>query len=156
MDRLAADLMSGIRPKTKISLKLKGKNIEMPNIEMIKFKYTKRTEKATAALRRDFNTTGRKDFLQNLGKDEALLKKKGFSDNDIAKIKNGRVPDGYQVHHKYPLDDSGTNNLDNLVLIKNEPYHKAITAHQRTVTHGMQPGDSRIVDWPVIDGNIYP
>ena len=35
----------------------------------------------------------------------------------------GLVPDGWQVHHKIPLDQGGTNDVENLVLIKNDPYH---------------------------------
>ncbi|MGG1688404.1 HNH endonuclease signature motif containing protein [Pseudalkalibacillus sp. NRS-1564] len=31
---------------------------------------------------------------------------------------------GYQVHHKLPLDDGGNNDLSNLILIKNDPNHK--------------------------------
>lgn len=84
---------------------------------------------------------------------------KGEIDNNISpeipKVK-GRVPDGWQVHHKLPLDDSGTNSLDNLVLVQNEPYHKVITNYQNSVTKQLQVGDELMVQWPMFDGNIYP
>ena len=84
--------------------------------------YIKRDTVELNALRNDFNTSARKNFLEELSKDVDYLKEAGFSEKDILKIKNGRVPDGWQVHHKLPLDDSGTNSFDNFVLIKNEPY----------------------------------
>lgn len=65
-----------------------------------------------------------KDFAGKYGDD---LSNMGFSDADILKLQNGKVPTGYQVHHKLPLDDGGTNSYDNLVLIKNDAYHKVIT-----------------------------
>lgn len=80
----------------------------------------------------------------------------GFSETDILKIKAGKVPNGWQVHHKLPLDDSGTNSFDNLVLIKNEPYHKVITNYQNSVTKDMKSGDIQVVQWPIPDGHIYP
>lgn len=55
------------------------------------------------------------------------MKDAGLSEIDILDIKDGFVPEGWQVHHKLPLDDSGDNSFENLVLIKNEPYHKVIT-----------------------------
>ena len=80
-------------------------------------------------------------------------------DTDIAKIKAGKMPGEpgeWQVHHKLPLDDGGTNVHDNLVLIKNNPYHQELTDAQRTLTNGLKVGESRAIKWPVPDGFIYP
>ncbi|MGG0724315.1 HNH endonuclease [Bacillus mycoides] len=61
------------------------------------------------------------------------LKKSGILDNDIEDMKEyALVPDGWQVHHKTPLDQGGTNDVENLVLIKTHPYHKVITNEQVT------------------------
>lgn len=139
-----------------VQLSTKGQLITLTNVTNIEFTYIKRNQADTIALRNKFNSSERKNFLKFLAKDKELLKAKGFSDADIRAIENGYVPDNYQVHHKYPLDDSGTNDFDNLVLIKNAPYHKAITAYQNAVTNGMSPGDSRIIDWYIMNGNIYP
>jgi hypothetical protein len=65
-------------------------------------------------------------------------------------------PDGYQVHHKLPLDDGGTNDFDNLVLIKNDPYHKALTNAQKALTRDMKPGQTIEVDFPAPEGFMYP
>jgi len=83
------------------------------------------------------------------------LKNAGISDNDIEDMMEcGLVPDGWQVHHKIPLDQGGTNDLENLVLIKNHAYHKVITNEQNSLTKGMKPGESKIVDFPIPEGGF--
>jgi hypothetical protein len=67
----------------------------------------------------------------------------------------GKVPDGWQVNHKLPLDDGGTNDFTNLVLAKGDPYHKVITNAQKSLTKGMQAGDRRMLDFPVPEGFVY-
>jgi hypothetical protein len=79
-----------------------------------------------------------------------------FSDIDILKIKDGFAPDGWQVHHKLPLDDGDANSFDNLILIQNEPYHKAITNYQNSIARQFQIGEEQIVQWPIPNSNIYP
>lgn len=71
-------------------------------------------------------------------------------------MSNGKSPDGWDVHHKLPLDDGGTNALDNLVFIEKEPYHKVFTNMQRVATKGMLPGESKITPWAIPSGSIYP
>ena len=139
-----------------VFLPLKGEIIELKNIVKKPFVYLKRTAEETATLRSAFNSTEGKKFLQELAKDEKYLKSKGLTTEEINFIKKDKVPEGYQVHHKYPLDDSGTNDLDNLVLIKNDPYHKAITVYQNSSTKGLEAGTSKTIDWYTMDGNIYP
>lgn len=92
----------------------------------------------------------------DLGKNPEYLKNAGFSDVDILKIQNGYVPDGWQVHHKIPLDGGGSNSFDNLVLIQNEPYHKVITNYQNSTMRGMLEGESKTVKWPIPNDDIYP
>ncbi|WP_246873107.1 HNH endonuclease signature motif containing protein [Pantoea ananatis] len=68
----------------------------------------------------------------------------------------GNVPPGWQVHHKIPLDDGGTNELDNLVLIQNSPYHSALTKSQANITKGVPYNSGSEVLWPSPKGVIYP
>lgn len=68
----------------------------------------------------------------------------------------GKVPTGYQVHHKLPLDDGGTNDFKNLVLIKNDPFHKVLTNTQKTLTKDLNVGETMKLEWPIPDGSIYP
>ena len=133
--------------------KLKGEDIPLDGFKARPISYTKRSMEDTRTLRNEFNSGKRQDFLKGL--DETDLRNAGFSDADIAKIGSGGVPDGYQVHHKLPLDDGGTNDPSNLVFIKNDPFHKSVTNLQNSLTKGMQPGDTRQLDWPVFDGPIY-
>lgn len=118
--------------------------------------YTKRNPVECTKLRNNFNSNVRSDFLKDFaGKSSNKLKEFGFSDVDIAKLKDGLVPKGYQVHHKLPLDDGGTNDFSNLVLIKNDPYHKVITNYQNSVTKGLEAGESIKVEWPIPEGSYY-
>lgn len=48
-------------------------------------------------------------------------------------MRKGNVPLNYNVHHKLSLDDGGTNDFENLVLIENEPYHKVFTNMQSRI-----------------------
>lgn len=136
---------------------VRGQRVELPGVHTENFVYLKRDRTQYAQLRRDFDNHGRADFLKRLGADkEAELRAAGFDDADIALIKQGKVPEGYQVHHKKPLDDGGDNSFDNLVLIKNDPYHQAITNAQKRLVGDLQPGQSRTVDFPIPEGSIYP
>ncbi len=62
----------------------------------------------------------------------------------------------YQVHHKLPLDDSGNNSFDNLVLISTRPEHAAFTTTQKHITKNLTPTGTNIVLWPKPQGIIYP
>ncbi|MDO5286290.1 MAG: hypothetical protein Q4G45_05640 [Actinomycetia bacterium] len=120
----------------------------MPGVKVIDgFPYTKRSRKDMKRLRKAFDRGGRQKFLKSLK--EADLRHHGFSNHEIQRIQSGRVPKGYQVHHKSPLDDSGTNSHDNLVLIRNSPEHQLISNHQRWVTRDLKVGDTADVTWPV-------
>ena len=129
--------------------------VTLNNVKVQEISYVKRNSTELKTLRDEFNKTTRKAFLKDLGNNVEYLKNAGFSETDILKIQNGRVPDGWQVHHKLPLDDSGTNSFDNLVLIQNEPYHKVITNYQNSIARQMEIGEVQVVQWPMPNGNIY-
>lgn len=129
--------------------------VTLSKVEKTKLEYTKRNPDDVLKDREKFNNSVRGKFLKDLGANhEEELKQKGFSEDEINMIKAGKVPPGYQVHHKKSLDDGGTNQFDNLVLIDKDS-HSVITAYQKRVTNGMVAGDCRKVDWPDIKGNIY-
>jgi flagellar motility protein MotE (MotC chaperone) len=139
--------------------KLKGETVRLQGMETKKVEYKKRPEAEREKLRKEFDSKERKKFLQDAANDPdkvKQLKEHGFTDADINMMRNGRVPDGFDVHHKLPLDDGGTNAFDNLVLIKNDPFHKALTNLQNALTKGMSPGEARVLDWPVPPGFVYP
>lgn len=97
-------------------------------------------------LRKAFDSKARKDFLKSITDDD--LAKSQIPKKHWQTVREGKVPKGYQVHHIKPLDDNGTNAVDNLVLIKNSPDHQLVTNHQRYLTGTMKPGDSAEVPWP--------
>ncbi|CAI6278543.1 LXG domain-containing protein [Bacillus subtilis] len=138
---------------------LKGEQVLLKGVKVKEISYTKRSPEETAKLRRKFNSSIKKQFLKGLSNDPnkvKKLKKAGLTDKDIARMKDGLNPKGYQVHHKLPLDDGGTNDMDNLILIKNDPYHKAITNEQNSLTKGLTPGETKKINWPIPNGEIYP
>ncbi|UZQ52372.1 HNH endonuclease signature motif containing protein [Clostridium kluyveri] len=136
--------------------KLRGEDVTLKDVKTQEISYVKRDTAELNSLRSAFNKTVRSDFVKDLSKNIEYLKEAGFSDKDILKMQNGRIPDGWQVHHKLPLDDSGTNSCDNLVLIQNEPYHKVITNYQNSFAKELKIGEIKKVEWPIPDGNIYP
>lgn len=96
---------------------LKGKEIELPNVSKEQISYTKRNPIECTQLRNKFNTKVRGDFLKDFASKNAdKLKELGFTDVDIAKLNDGLVPKGYQVHHKLPLDDRNQHTLQYLSL----------------------------------------
>jgi hypothetical protein len=139
--------------------KLKGNPVELPGVYTQKITYVKRDPVVAEQLRKKFDSSVRSNFAKSLAADSdkaVKLKKAGLTDGDIAKLGDGGIPSGYQVHHKLPLDDGGTNDFDNLVLIKNHPYHKVLTNAQNELTGDLIAGQSKSVDFPVVDGFIYP
>ena len=148
--RGADDAARAARGAEADSLTLRGTPYRIPGWEMEPLSYTKRAPDATAELRAAFDGGVRKDFLKDLGGNHADdLRAAGLTEAQIDRVASGRVPQGYQVHHLKPLDDGGTNDFDNLVLIRNDPDHMLVTNHQNAVTRGMEPGDTRQVEWPM-------
>ncbi|WP_307894441.1 T7SS effector LXG polymorphic toxin [Bacillus swezeyi] len=138
---------------------LKGEKVHLKNVKLKEISYTKRDPAETKKLRNTFNSSVKKQFLKGLVNDPQKLKQlknAGLSDSDIARMKDGLNPKGWQVHHKLPLDDGGTNSMDNLILMRNDPYHKAITNEQNALTRGLAPGQTKKIDWPIPNGEIYP
>lgn len=124
--------------------------------------YTKRDRVEYNKLRAKFDSTERDKFLKEISNDPEKVKrleKSGFSNDDIEKMRKGDLPGEFgewQVHHKIPLDDGGTNSFDNLVLIKYDPYHKTLTNTQRDLIRGLQIGETRNISLPVPNGFVYP
>ncbi|WP_369397695.1 PAAR domain-containing protein [Pseudomonas plecoglossicida] len=139
---------------------LRGREYELPGVRVEKFLYVKRSNAERMALRRVFDSVERARFLKDLsGTVEGVngLKRAGFNGADIRMIQSGKLPSKeWQVHHIKPLDDGGTNDFDNLVLIKLESYHRVFTNVQKSLSGGMKEGESRMVDWSMIDVKIYP
>lgn len=88
--------------------------------------------------KKEFNVV-RKAWVKEIGaKHASELERAGIPKAEIARmVEIGKVPTGYQVHHRLPLDDGGTNEHDNLILIRDDVEHRAV--------HGYyNPGEQRI------------
>ena len=138
----------------------KGKPIKLKDVDIVDVHYKKRDRSEYNELRKDFNQNVRKDFLKDLSQDEKVisqLRQHDVSDADILKLSDGKVPKGYQVHHKIPLDDGGTNDKNNLVLIRNSPEHSVFTTYQKQKTSSLVVGGEEVnIEWPIPKGNVYP
>ncbi len=138
---------------------VRGNRVLLEGVETRSIQYVKRDRASYDTLRKEFDSTKRGEFLKSLAADPQkvqALRRTGLDDAAIARIGQGKVPSGYQVHHKLPLDDGGTNSLDNLVLIKNDPFHIGITNAQSSLAGELAVGQTKRIDWPVVPGFIYP
>lgn len=139
--------------------KLGGNSIHFPGVKGKKISYTKRDPAETSRIRREFDSSVRSRFLKSIANDPdkaAQLRRAGIMDEQIRGMKAGKVPHGYNVHHKMPIDGGGGNDFSNLILIKREPYHYSINHAQNDLTSGMNPGETRNIYFPVPDGFLYP
>lgn len=138
---------------------LRGRPISLAGVRTQQVTYTKLAPEVAAANRQAFDSTGRRAFLQQLVGDESRvtqLRNAGLTNGDIALIRDGRVPQGWQVHHKIPIDAGGSNEFSNLVLIRNDPNHLTITNYQNALIRGMSPGETRVFEYPIVSGFVYP
>lgn len=134
--------------------KLRGESRLVNGITITDINYTKRNPAEAALLRKEFDSTVRKAFVKEIAAtpDAANI----FSPSQLLRMNSGKSPDGWDVHHKLPLDDGGTNSFNNLVLIEKEPYHKIFTNMQRSAAKNLVPGESRVTPWAIPTGSIYP
>lgn len=134
--------------------KLRGESKIINGVDIKDINYIKRGAAETTVLRKEFDSTVRKKFLHHIAESPEAVNT--FSPSELLRMNAGKSPDGWDVHHKLPLDDGGSNAFENLVLIEKEPYHKVFTNMQRAATKGMLPGESRITPWAIPTGSIYP
>jgi hypothetical protein len=128
---------------------------DLPAVQVIDFAYHRRPADEKLALRSAFDSELRSRFLKDLARDhEAELRASGFSPFNIAALTRGRVPRGYQVHHIRPLDDGGSNDPSNLVLIRAHPEHEAVHRFLDPQLQDLRHGESRRVRLPVVPPGI--
>lgn len=134
--------------------KLRGESRLVNGITITDINYTKKNPAEAALLRKEFDSTVRKEFVKEIAAtpDAANI----FSPSQLLRMNSGKSPDGWDAHHKLPLDDGGTNSFNNLVLIEKEPYHKIFTNMQRSAAKNLVPGESRVTPWAIPTGSIYP
>lgn len=121
------------------------------------FKYIKKTDEELEALRKAFDSSVRADFVKKLATENIDdLKKLKLTDINIADMKKGKLPTGFEVHHKLSLDDGGNNSFENLILVRSD-YHRVFTNYQNTFTktnNFLNNGYANI-DWVIPTGSVY-
>lgn len=150
----AGGLYNGNDELTSYLGKYKKAHVLLDDMNVSELNYMRRDRAEYLALRGQFNNTVRPNFLKSLSDHPDALAT--FEPNDLMKLATGKVPSGWQVHHKIPLDDGGTNAIDNLVLIQNSPYHSALSKAQSIITKDLPYNSSTRVLWPSPNGVIYP
>lgn len=139
--------------------RFKGQPVTLRDVEVQEINYTRVDRASYEDLRKQFDSSVRKNFLKSIGTDQekiAVMKSAGLSDAQIGKIGQGGVPKGYNVHHKIPLDGGGTNDYSNLVLIKNNSEHYTITNAQRELTSHIPYGETVKIEFPIPPSFLYP
>lgn len=134
--------------------KYKKSHIFLHDINVTELNYMRRDRAEYNFLRSQFNSTVRPNFLRSLSEHPDALST--FDSNDLSRLANGKVPVGWQIHHKIPLDDGGTNAFDNLILMQNSPYHSALSKTQAIITKDLPYNSSTKVLWPSPNGVVYP
>lgn len=141
----------------------------LPGFTFESFTYVKKANRVQYLRERKTEfIKARRDWLKELAKTrEDLLLKCGIPlpQIDLMKTK-GRCPvdcDGkpYQVHHRKPLDDGGTNDPANFILIRDDVEHRAVHGHYNPAEQSIDrltPGRSAVVALPMppADTFIYP
>jgi hypothetical protein len=136
---------------------LRGEKILFPRVLSTYIEYHKRSRDVYRQLRANFSNVERVKFLKsivNSPSKKSILLKAGLTLKQIDFMRQGILPDGWQVHHKLPLDDNGTNDFSNLLLIKNDPYHMALTNEQSKLTKGLKVGETRRICFPLPIGFV--
>lgn len=134
--------------------KYKKAHVLLDDINVSDLNYVRRDRAEYTVLRGEFNSSVRSSFLRSLSDHPDAVST--FDSNNLLRLADGKVPSGWQVHHKIPLDDSGTNAWDNLILIQNSPYHSALSKTQAIITKDLPYNASTNVLWPSPNGVIYP
>lgn len=81
---------------------LRGEEVHLPRVKVEEITYTKRSPEETNDLRRVFDRSVRSQFLKEFANDSLrvnYLREAGLEEVDIERMKIGRNPKGWQVHH---------------------------------------------------------
>lgn len=125
--------------------------------------YQKKNRQVYQAERRAFSRNERIKWLKNVSvTHEHELKVAGFTQEQLTTMKlKGVSPIGYEVHHRIPLDDGGTNESSNLILIRNDLEHRSIHGYYnvgelqiKTLTEGSSA--EVVLPIPPHNAIVYP
>lgn len=160
LKRVAGDFFKSPRIK-KLELKsgrYAGK-YNTPRLRNQRFRGTAPSSQWQADIMKDFTKSGgaRDQFLTHVRANASVtdLQAMGMSSKEASTfLSTGKLPPDFQVHHVVPRQVGGGNEFENLVLIKNSPDHKLLTAQQNSLLRGLKPGDSFDVNLPTVPPGV--
>lgn len=137
--------------------------------KIVKFQYQKKPDRQIYEKERnqEFRIAGKTWLKEIATKQSAVLEAAGIPKSEIDRMAkygtrpmdaNGRT---YQVHHRIPLDDGGTNDPKNFILIRNDVEHRAVHGFYNPAElriDQLANGDTAEVAFPLPpeDTIIYP
>lgn len=102
--------------------------VELRGFTMVSFDYTKKADREQYKLEREQEFRTIKAFYcKKIARENYQeLIDAGLAPSQIERLAMGKPPEGYEVHHRIPLDDGGDNKLSNLILMRNDVEHRAV------------------------------
>jgi hypothetical protein len=129
---------------------------DLPGVAIVEMSYRRRDRAERRALRDHFDEEVRGNFLRHLAETQGgRLLRSGLTPANLESMTQGRAPRGYQVHHIRPLDDGGTNDFGNLVLIRAHPEHEAVHRYLDPQIATLAVGQARMVRLPAVTPGFH-
>lgn len=88
-------------------------------------------------------------------KEKELVERLGLTERDLEGMREGYVPNGFNVHHKLPIHGGGTNDFKNLILTPLYPHDQWHNDILNPQIANMGEGHSRTINLPWSDDMIY-
>jgi hypothetical protein len=145
----------------KFVARIKGRAIEFKNAVAVR--WTKLPEPITRPLRDAFEGTVankwrdgvKAEWLRSIASDStkrATLLEAGLTKHQIDRMRLGDGPGGgWSVHHKQPIEVGGTNDFENLLLIKDR-WHTPLSVEQNRLMAGANDFQTIDTHFPLFDG----
>ena len=125
-------------------------------IPLKEVEYRVPTEHQRHMVRVEYEHEFRKKFLEHIAENEReSLQKSGLWNSLINRtLARGKTPPGWGVHHKIPIHGGGRNSFENMIFIRFSE-HFQIHRYIDVFIEGMSDGDSKIIEIPYPEGDVY-
>lgn len=106
--------------------------------------------------KRDAFDAVRKEFLKYIGEHcVSQLRRLGMTNEQLDQIQKGQAPNGFNVHHKLPLQGGGTNSFSNLIFIPIKPHDELHNCIIKPQIGEIEAGESKKIRLPWSDQMVY-
>jgi hypothetical protein len=125
-------------------------------MDSVIFNYVQRSRKEYKVMRTQFRKV-QGNFTADLARRyPKRLESLGIEQDEIAAMRQGHLPHGFQIRHIKPLEAKGsTNDFENLVLVPKLPYGAAIHNYLAPQLQGLRVGRERQVKLPLPRSPIF-